>query len=226
MTGSHNEPEAQGRSGGEHLHTHIFNFSAWLHKHQLQNVCRNTEAHATPRSYSQVICCGSSYDGVQRPLGEALARSVVDKSYHDDCAVYPGRGQLHQLTGRGGQMKVQSEIHALSRLGSFFFFLVLLSVRDGLISWAEGCATFDGQFQPKGVPLLLGGFAVQNNQLCNCEDFVCVCGSCFFRAVLRPDRKKKKKKKKMPRQWCSTALNDAWRRGRTADALTVLLTSV
>lgn len=67
---------------------------------------------------------------MQRPLGEALARSVVDKSYHDDSALYPGRGQLHQLTRRGGrgvggeQMKVQSEIHALGRLGGFFLLFV------------------------------------------------------------------------------------------------------
>lgn len=43
-----------------------------------------------------MICCGSSYDGVEWPLGEAFARSVVDEGYHDDGAIHPGRGQFHQ----------------------------------------------------------------------------------------------------------------------------------
>lgn len=37
---------------------------------------------------------------MERPLGEAFARSVVDKGYHEIGAFQPGRGQLHQLTGR------------------------------------------------------------------------------------------------------------------------------
>lgn len=43
-----------------------------------------------------MICRCSSDDGVERPLGEAFARSVVDEGYHDDGAIHPGRGQLHQ----------------------------------------------------------------------------------------------------------------------------------
>lgn len=93
--GSHNDPEAQGNSGWEHLckcftslgtrmkeifvlkHTHI----TWYHSF-----------------LSHVICCGSSYDGVQRPLGEAFTWSVIDEGYHDYCLVHPRWGQLHQLT--------------------------------------------------------------------------------------------------------------------------------
>ncbi len=63
------------------------------------------KSFVTPHAHSQVICCGSSYDGVERPLGEALARSVVDEGYHDDGAIHPGRGQFHQLAGR--RMKVR-----------------------------------------------------------------------------------------------------------------------
>lgn len=47
---------------------------------------------------SHVICRGSSYDGVQWPLGEAFTRSVVDEGYHDNRPVHPRWGQLHQLT--------------------------------------------------------------------------------------------------------------------------------
>lgn len=43
-----------------------------------------------------MICRGSSDDGVERPLGEAFARSVVDEGYHDDGAIHPGRGKFHQ----------------------------------------------------------------------------------------------------------------------------------
>lgn len=59
----------------------------------------------TLHSHSQVICRGSSDDGVERPLGETLARCVVDEGYHDDGAIHPGRGQFHQLAGK--QIKVR-----------------------------------------------------------------------------------------------------------------------
>lgn len=58
-----------------------------------------SHTRVTPLSDSQVICRGSSDDGVQRPLRDAIAGSVVDKCYHDDGALHPGRGQLHQLGG-------------------------------------------------------------------------------------------------------------------------------
>lgn len=79
----------------------------------------------TPRSHSQVICCSSSYDGVERPLGEALARSVVDEGYHDDGAIHPGRGQFHQLAGR--RMKCQRCVcvcteNSWKRLFIFYYF--------------------------------------------------------------------------------------------------------
>lgn len=51
-------------------------------------------------SYSQVIRRCSPYDGVERPLGEALARGVVNECDHGDCAVHPGWRQLHQLAVR------------------------------------------------------------------------------------------------------------------------------
>lgn len=85
-------------------------------------------------SYSQVICCGSSDDGVERPLGEAFARSVVDEGYHDNGAIHPGRGQLHQLTGR--QMKVESVCVQYCRLckktvllGCLSLILILLRLK-------------------------------------------------------------------------------------------------
>lgn len=43
-----------------------------------------------------MICRCSSDDGVERPLGQAFARSVVDEGHHDDGAIHPGWGQLHQ----------------------------------------------------------------------------------------------------------------------------------
>lgn len=46
---------------------------------------------------SQVIRRRSPDDGVERPLGEALARRVVDEGYHGDGSVHPGRRQFHQL---------------------------------------------------------------------------------------------------------------------------------
>lgn len=44
-----------------------------------------------------MICHCSAYDGVQRALGEALARCVVDKRYHDDSAVFSGWRYIDQL---------------------------------------------------------------------------------------------------------------------------------
>lgn len=102
FTGSHNDPEAQGTSGGEHLHirTHTHTYYKCMDTGQMTQ-----KLLVNPRSHSQVICCSSSYDGVERPLGEALARSVVDEGYHDDGALHPGPGQFHQLAGR--RMKVR-----------------------------------------------------------------------------------------------------------------------
>lgn len=59
-----------------------------------------------------MIRCRSPYDGVQRPLGEALARRVVHKRYHDDRAVFPGRGQLHQLESSGKKGKRSQPVGA------------------------------------------------------------------------------------------------------------------
>lgn len=95
FTGSHNDPEAQGTSGGEHLHTHTHINDAWLHETMAR---RFGNASKSLLTHSQVICCGSTYDGVKWPFGEALARSVVDEGHHD--AIHPGWGQFHQLTGK------------------------------------------------------------------------------------------------------------------------------
>lgn len=43
-----------------------------------------------------MICRSSSYDGVERPLGKAFTRGVVDKGYHDNGTIHPGRGEFHQ----------------------------------------------------------------------------------------------------------------------------------
>lgn len=43
-----------------------------------------------------MICCCSSDDGAERPLGEAFAGCVVDEGYHDDSAIHPRLGQFHQ----------------------------------------------------------------------------------------------------------------------------------
>lgn len=126
FTGSHNDPEAQGTWGGEHLyrHTHIINDS--------EMVCKHTNADVTASvSHSQVICRGSSYDGVERPLGEAFARSVVDEDQRGDGAIHLGRGQLHQLAG--GEMKVKGvcEQNCLRNLFSphlFFFFCCYITI--------------------------------------------------------------------------------------------------
>lgn len=62
---------------------------------------KNDSSVSKCHSCSQVICCSSSYDGVERPLGKAFARSVVDEGHHDDCAVRPAWGELDQLWWEG-----------------------------------------------------------------------------------------------------------------------------
>lgn len=82
LTGSHNEPGAQGSSGGEHLDTHkhtkTFSKCFDVRKKVTHKYLKN--AH---HAHSQVICRSSSYDGVERPLGEAFTCSVVNEGYHD-----------------------------------------------------------------------------------------------------------------------------------------------
>lgn len=96
FTGSHNEPEAQASSGWEHL-CKDFILDTGTKIFVLQRA--HTYTHIALHHFlSHVICCGSSYDGVQWPLGEAFTGSVIDEGYHDERPVCSGWGQLHQLT--------------------------------------------------------------------------------------------------------------------------------
>lgn len=80
FTGSHNEPAAQGSSGWEHLCKYFI-----LDTGTKIYVLQHTHTHVALHHFlSHVICCGSSYDGVQWPLGEAITGSVIDEGYHDE----------------------------------------------------------------------------------------------------------------------------------------------
>ena len=71
--------------------------------------------HVTCRSHSQVMCCGSSYDGVERSLGEAFARSVVDEGCHDDVVFHTGRDNFHQLPGSEMKIRVVYKLYAVRK---------------------------------------------------------------------------------------------------------------
>lgn len=121
-----------------------------------------------------MIHCGSSYDGVQRPLGEAFTWSVIDEGYHDYWPIHPRWGQLHQLTDI--QINIRRMCLCICSAKQNLLVVIYLQLCSVYLSW---CGKFDPVdkimtkhwmmmhfLSPKGVPSA-GCVGVQNSVLHN-----------------------------------------------------------